>query len=183
MEIHKIINKNRKKPMFSLDELKGKPGFSELNYNQEEIKKLIPHRDPFLLVDSILGVDLTPGEEFIIGKRKISKDDPIFEGHFPEFPVYPGVLQIEMGGQLGLCLSYFLKNKTTAISENAKPIDIRFTKVLGTHFLAPVLPDKEVTLFTKILEFDAYLGTAISQIISDGNVCSVSVSEVLFLDE
>lgn len=58
----------------------------------EAIKAAIPHRPPFLLLDEIIAH--TPGE-FAIATRRIVAGDPIFEGHFPDFAVFPGVLLIE----------------------------------------------------------------------------------------
>ena len=65
-----------------------------LSYGQDDIKKLIPHRDPFLFIDRLTGLDLTEDQELIIGSRVIPKDDPVFKGHFPDFPVYPCSLQL-----------------------------------------------------------------------------------------
>ena len=66
-----------------------------------EIKQLIPHRRPFLLVDRILEID--PGKR-IIGVKDVTPDEPFFQGHFPEFPVMPGVLVVESIAQTGTIL-------------------------------------------------------------------------------
>ena len=65
------------------------------------IKEAIPHRYPFLLVDRIL--ELVPGER-ILGLKNVTADEPFFAGHFPRFPVMPGVLIIEGLAQTGAVL-------------------------------------------------------------------------------
>jgi len=182
MGYENLLRQYRKSPLAILRQLEKKRSFIKLSYTQEEIKKIIPHRKPFLLIDRIIGVDLTKGQETIIGSRFIPRSDPVFQGHFPDYPVYPGSLQLEMSGQLGLCLTYFVINDKTAIDENTKPVSIRATKIYGALFLEPVFPDKEVILISKKLEYNGYFGTVLSQVISYHKVCSVSIAEVMFLD-
>ena len=67
-------------------------------YNKEQIMEVIPHRDPFLLIDEINEVE--PGVRAVATKY-IKEDDFWFKGHFPEKPVTPGVLMIEMLAQAG----------------------------------------------------------------------------------
>ena len=63
-----------------------------------EIQKILPHRPPFLLVDRI--VELEPRKR-IVGIKNVTINEPFFMGHFPSFPVMPGVLVIEAMGQTG----------------------------------------------------------------------------------
>jgi 3-hydroxyacyl-[acyl-carrier-protein] dehydratase len=175
MDTEKLLKKYRKKPLATLADFPRK-----VKYGLAEIKKLIPHREPFLFVDNILGIDLAQGQ--IIGTRFISGDDPIFEGHFPGFPVYPASLQLEMIGQMGLCLYYFIHNNTTVIEGDVKPPGIRVSRVLGAHFMDAILPEKTVTLVARKLTLDPFFGTVLMQTQVDGKICSVSITEVLFLD-
>src|SRR3981189_600092 len=61
-----------------------------------EIRSILPHRYPFLLVDRIVEYD----DEHIVGIKNVTADEPFFEGHFPDFPVMPGVLIIEAMAQV-----------------------------------------------------------------------------------
>ena len=71
--------------------------------NLEQIKEIIPHRDPFLLIDEI--VELEPGVR-AVGKKYLKPEETWSKGHFPQEPVQPGVLTIEMLAQTGaVCAS------------------------------------------------------------------------------
>jgi UDP-3-O-[3-hydroxymyristoyl] N-acetylglucosamine deacetylase/3-hydroxyacyl-[acyl-carrier-protein] dehydratase len=66
-------------------------------YDVNQIQKILPHRQPFLFVDKIMEIS----EEGIIGIKNVSMNEEFFKGHFPEAPVFPGVLQIEAMAQVG----------------------------------------------------------------------------------
>ncbi|GGN50075.1 MULTISPECIES: 3-hydroxyacyl-ACP dehydratase FabZ [Oceanobacillus] len=66
--------------------------------NTEEIKAIIPHRYPFLLVDKIVEMDEA---KRVVGIKNVTINEPFFQGHFPEYPVMPGVLIVEAMAQVG----------------------------------------------------------------------------------
>jgi 3-hydroxyacyl-[acyl-carrier-protein] dehydratase len=69
------------------------PGDRALNKLEiDEILKCLPHRYPFLMIDKIIDID---GDNSAVGIKNITYNEPIFQGHFPEDPVFPGVLIIE----------------------------------------------------------------------------------------
>jgi UDP-3-O-[3-hydroxymyristoyl] N-acetylglucosamine deacetylase/3-hydroxyacyl-[acyl-carrier-protein] dehydratase len=66
-------------------------------YDINQIQKILPHRQPFLFVDKIMEIT----EEGIVGVKNVSMNEDFFRGHFPDAPVFPGVLQIEAMAQVG----------------------------------------------------------------------------------
>ena len=102
----------------------------ELNIN--EIMEIIPHRHPFLLVDKI--TDYAPGQ-FARGVKCVTMNEPFFQGHFPQFPVMPGVLIIEALAQVGAVailsvpenkgkLAFFGGIKNARFKQQVRPGDV-----------------------------------------------------------
>ena len=71
---------------------------SDILMNKEQIMEVIPHRDPFLLIDEVLEMEVG---QTIKARKYIKENDFWFKGHFPNYPVTPGVLMIEMLAQAG----------------------------------------------------------------------------------
>ncbi|HRI02037.1 MAG TPA: bifunctional UDP-3-O-[3-hydroxymyristoyl] N-acetylglucosamine deacetylase/3-hydroxyacyl-ACP dehydratase, partial [Saprospiraceae bacterium] len=94
-----------------------------------QIQKILPHRFPFLLVDKI--IEMAPN--YVIGVKNISFTDSCFQGHFPNNPVYPGVLQIEALAQTGGILAI-------STQEDPSGWDTYFVKIDQTKFKQKVLP-------------------------------------------
>ena len=77
--------------------------------SNKEIRELLPHRYPFLLVDKVL--ELEAGKR-VVAQKNVSANEPFFQGHFPEYPIMPGVLIVEALAQTaGLAVAVMEENK------------------------------------------------------------------------
>ncbi|MDO8861491.1 3-hydroxyacyl-ACP dehydratase FabZ [Haliea sp. E1-2-M8] len=108
-----------------------------------EIRKHLPHRYPFLLVDRVL--ELNPGES-IVACKNLSINEPFFNGHFPEMPVFPGVLLLEAMAQAAGILGFKTMNKTPADGSM-----YYFVGADDLRFKRPCVPGDQVMLRAKIL--------------------------------
>lgn len=99
-----------------------------------EIQKILPHRYPFLLVDKITKVEQG---KFVEGFKNISISEPVFLGHFPGHPIYPGVMIVEGMAQTGAILAFYHGNMTT---EEAEKKVVYFMSVDKAKFRKPIRP-------------------------------------------
>src|SRR3954464_5379935 len=104
--------------------------------DSEGIKRLLPHRYPFLLVDRI--IELKPLER-IVGLKQVSANESFFQGHFPGAPVMPGVLVIEALAQCGAVLAL------REIEDRDKKL-VLFTGIREARFRRPVVPGDSLVL-------------------------------------
>ena len=112
-----------------------------MKLNTEEIKKLIPHRDPFLFVDTCQII--IPGDH---GKSEklFSTNEYFFKGHFPDNPIVPGVIIIEaMAQTAGIVVSYKLRE--------FKEKSVLFMSVNKAKFRKPIRPDEKVSFEVKFI--------------------------------
>ncbi len=101
-----------------------------------EIRKIIPHRFPFLLIDKV--VEIRPNEK-LIAIKNVSINEQFFTGHFPEEKVMPGVLIVEAMAQAGCIYFYYSKNLF------GKEIIYYLAKVTA-KFMAPVVPGDQLRI-------------------------------------
>ena len=100
-----------------------------------QIRQILPHRYPMLLVDRI--VEMSAGR--IVGLKNVSANEPFFQGHFPEFPIMPGVLIVEAMAQCGGVLAL------SEIDDRHGKI-VLFTSIDNCRFRAPVTPGDQLRM-------------------------------------
>lgn len=138
-------------------------------YNIEQIKEIIPHRPPFLLVDRILSISEDNTE--IIGEKCVSMNEPFFMGHFPSKAVMPGVLIVEALAQTGAVL-------LLSVPENKGKIGY-FAGINNMKFKKQVVPGDVLTLRAKLtkhkgpLYFAEVTATVDGQIAATGEIMSI----------
>ena len=107
------------------------------------IMALVPHRDPFLLLDAVLRLD--KGERIVAVKR-ITGDEPFLQGHFPGKPIMPGVLIIEAMAQAGVVLY------TLSVDENeAERAATKFLGQVEARFLKPAGPGDRLVIDLRVV--------------------------------
>jgi 3-hydroxyacyl-[acyl-carrier-protein] dehydratase len=100
-----------------------------------QILRCMPHRYPFLLIDRVVGIQ---GDEFGIGIKNVTINEPQFQGHFPERPVMPGVLLIEAMAQTAGVIAMYPKPVTE------HPRIVYFVTIDRAKFRKPVTPGDRV---------------------------------------
>lgn len=95
--------------------------------NREEIKKIIPHREPFIFIDE--ASIIVPGEK-AVGRFEAKKEYSFFEGHFPGNPVLPGVIMVEASAQLGACLLLSLEENRGKTAYFAGIEEFKFKRIV-----------------------------------------------------
>jgi 3-hydroxyacyl-[acyl-carrier-protein] dehydratase len=116
-------------------------------YNVVDIQNILPHRYPFLLVDRI--TELTPGE-YIEGLKNVSISEPVFQGHFPGHPIYPGVMIIEGMAQAGGVLAF--KSMDEVSQEEIANKVVYFMSIDNAKFRAPVTPGDQLVYKLSVIK-------------------------------
>jgi 3-hydroxyacyl-[acyl-carrier-protein] dehydratase len=100
-----------------------------------DIVKILPHRYPFLLVDTVTEIEL--GKR-VVGIKNVTTNEPFFQGHFPGNPIMPGVLIIEAMAQVGGILALLSIGKVTEKEEDK--VSVFFGSMDKVKFRRPVVP-------------------------------------------
>ncbi len=116
------------------------------------IAKILPHRYPFLLVDKILEIHLEDG--WIVGQKSVTMNEPFFQGHFPKFPIMPGVLILEALAQ------------TAGVFIHQKGYQDRSAFLLNVNnakFRRPVVPGDSLELHVQSLHLGSRAGKVVGK--------------------
>lgn len=113
----------------------------------DEIKKILPHRYPFLLVDRIL--ELEPGKR-AVGIKNVTANEPFFQGHFPQRAVMPGVLIIEAMAQVGGVM-------ILSVEEHKGKLAYLGT-LDGVKFRRPIVPGDTLEMEAELLRVRSNMG-------------------------
>jgi 3-hydroxyacyl-[acyl-carrier-protein] dehydratase len=108
--------------------------------NNNEIRKLLPHRYPFLLVDRILDID---PKVKATGLKNVTFNEPFFQGHFPDNPIMPGVLIVEAMAQVSGILAF---------KSGAEGNAVYFMSIEKAKFRKPVVPGDQLRFEISILQ-------------------------------
>lgn len=144
----------------------------DLNIN--DIMKLIPHRFPMLLVDKI--VDIIPGKS-ATGIKNVSMNEWYFQGHFPDFPVMPGVLIIEAMAQTGGAFVVYSSNL-----QNQDKITY-FMSIEEAKFRKPVLPGDTLMIHVEILQNRGSIWKLKCETRVDGKVTDEAIITAMIADK
>ena len=115
---------------------------NEINLDYNQILKLIPHRLPFLFIDWV--ENLVP-DTSAIGIKSVTVTEPHFAGHFPNYPVMPGVLIIEAMAQTAGCLVSYTEGYGSKKSSEGKLV--YFASIDSAKFRKPVRPGEILSLY------------------------------------
>lgn len=144
-----------------------------------DLGRVLPHRAPMLLLDRIEAVD--PSGARIRVRRRIDPADPVFGGHFPARPIYPGVLLVEAMAQAALATMPFVRSASAAVPTDYASPSPRFTRVREAAFFAAVLPGDEILVHAQAID-DGLLLSALGQVYRGDTLCAIAVSEA-YLDD
>lgn len=171
-----------KKRLIEQRKQKGRPRVDpdqQVIFDVERIRKLLPHRYPFLLVDKIIEIT----DEYIVGVKNVTVNEPFFQGHFPNQAVFPGVLQIEALAQVG---GAFVLSKV----EDPENWSTYLLKVDNAKFKSMVVPGDQLILKMELISNirrgitlmfgSAYVG---SRLVSESEITAQIVRNTLSTNE
>lgn len=138
------------------------------------IMKMIPHRYPILLVDRIL--ELTTGES-AVGLKNVTMNEPHFQGHFPDFPVMPGVLIVEAMAQTAAVVV------VESLGKKAEGKIVYFMTIDDARFRKPVTPGDALHIHVKRIHSRGAVWKFSGEALVDGKVCAEATFSAMIADK
>ena len=135
------------------------------------VRKILPHRQPFLLIDRVL--ELTP--KSIVAIKNVTFNEPFFAGHFPEYPVMPGVLIVEAMAQA----SAIVARTSEHVNQQDGTIAL-FTGMNNVRFRRPVVPGDQMRIEVEVNYFRRSYSKVTAEVTVDGELaCSGIITSLI----
>ncbi len=146
-------------------------------FTRQEVLELVPQRKPFRFIDEILELD----EQRIVGSYTFREDEPFYQGHFPGWPVTPGVILLETMCQTGIVAhGIFLAALVVYADERRTDSIAVFTDAQQIEFFKPVFPGTRVRVVSeKIFARMGKLRSKIQLFLPDGTVAAEAIASGL----
>ncbi len=146
--------------------------------NVVEIQKILPHRFPFLLIDRVEKLEC---EKSIMGYKNVSISEPVFQGHFPDHPIYPGVMIVEGMAQAGGVLAF--KSMSADDQEGAKDKVVYFMSIDKCKFRSPVTPGDRLEYHIDVIKHRGNIWVLDGKAKVDGNVVAEAELKAMIVDK
>jgi 3-hydroxyacyl-[acyl-carrier-protein] dehydratase len=144
----------------------GSPGPPPQTMDIHEIMSLLPHRYPFLLIDRVVEMER---KQRIVAIKNVTFNEPHFQGHFPDYPIMPGVLMVEAIAQAGGALLL------SEIPDRDSKLML-FTSIENARFRRPVTPGDQLRIEVTVLNWRSRAVKMLGNITVDGKlVCNATV--------
>jgi 3-hydroxyacyl-[acyl-carrier-protein] dehydratase len=146
--------------------------------NVVEIQKILPHRFPFLLIDRVTELEC---EKSIVAYKNVSISEPVFQGHFPDHPIYPGVMIVEGMAQAGGVLAFkSLSEEDQAEADNKV---VYFMSIDKCKFRAPVTPGDKLEYKVTVIKHRGNIWVLKGEAFVDGNLVTEAELKAMIVDK
>jgi len=143
-----------------------------------DIQKILPHRYPFLLVDRVTA--LAPSSS-ITAYKNVSISEPVFEGHFPDHPIYPGVMILEGMAQAGGILAF--KSMADVTEEEIQNKVVYFMSIDKAKFRSPVKPGDRLEYKISVIKNKGAIWLLKGEAYVDGKLTSEAELKAMIVDK
>jgi len=143
------------------------------------IQDILPHRYPFLLVDRVTALE---SGKFIEAYKNVSISEPVFQGHFPEHPIYPGVMIIEGMAQAGGILAF--KSLADDDQEGVKNNKVvYFMSIDNAKFRSPVTPGDKLIYHINVMKHKGAVWQFDAKALVEGKVVAQAQLKAMIVDK